>query len=231
MLPVVEEEEKLPFNFEKFPPRPRQLDKIVESVDEFAEKIRNGKEVDLEETTTTEMSQVEENETTTTTTATTTVSTTTTSTTTTPNLAPEIRTNEEQSAVQPFTVGEPIVLVCKAANPPGVPQSVDITYSWTKNGRYLPEFDSKRGIYRESRNNGHLLFVSPDLSDIGTYQCGAENKFGKTFSKAILLMPKKTQEPATSEKSATSQSNIVLAASREPRKNDDVFLVFPEGSS
>ena len=129
-----------------------------------------------------------DSETTTSTTTTTTVTTTTTTRTTTtigPSMLPKIV--KEPSMIQIFTLGEPLVLECSAQTE--VP--TEITYMWTKNGR--PFSANGNTIFRESQQNGNILFISPQMSDVGTYQCEAMNEFGQIFSQASLLRAKQSR--------------------------------------
>ena len=97
------------------------------------------------------------------------------------------------------------------------------------------------------------------MKDIGTYQCVAENEFGKTYSQSALLMVRKGEEEEETEEATTDDSAAVTAdtdststelpsaaeedveevvnveeaaevnaENREPRKDENVFLVFPE---
>ena len=125
---------------------------------------------------------------TTTSSTTTTVTTTTTTTTTTtigPSMLPKIV--KESNMIQIFTVGEPLVLECSAQTE--IP--TEITYMWTKNGR--PFSVNGQTIFRESQANGNILFISPQMSDVGTYQCEAMNEFGQIFSHASLLRAKQSR--------------------------------------
>ena len=123
----------------------------------------------------------------TTTSTTTTVTTTTTTTTTTigPSMLPQIV--KEPNMIQIFTIGEPLVLECSAQTE--IP--TDITYMWTKNGR--PFSVNGQTIFRESQTNGNILFISPQMSDVGTYQCEAMNEFGQIFSQASLVRAKQSR--------------------------------------
>ena len=106
-----------------------------------------------------------------------TASTTTSSTTSTeaPEKSPKII--REPSMIQAFTPGEPLVLECYAESM----FDSKIEYSWTKNGHPFKADDSKN-VFSESTMNGNILFISPIMSDVGTYQCEALNSFGKAFS-------------------------------------------------
>ena len=87
--------------------------------------------------------------------------------------------------IQVFTLGVPLVLECYA-------ESVfdsQVKYSWTKNGRPF-QVDESQNVFSESSSNGNILFISPTMSDVGTYQCEAHNSFGKNFSQASLLRAK-----------------------------------------
>ncbi len=66
----------------------------------------------------------------------------------------------------------------------------DIKYSWTKNGK--PFSVDGVSVFSESSQNGNILFTSPSMVDVGTYQCEAINSFGRVFSKASLL---RAQQP------------------------------------
>ena len=77
--------------------------------------------------------------------------------------------------------GEPLVLECQAESS----DDPKISYMWTKNGR--PFIVNGQDVFSESSANGNILFISPKMSDIGTYQCEAINQFGKVFSQASLL--------------------------------------------
>ena len=93
----------------------------------------------------------------------------------------------EPNMIQVFTINEPLVLECQAQSE--IP--TDITYMWTKNGRPF-SVDGQR-VFSESKQNGNILFTSPQMSDVGTYQCEAMNEFGQVFSQASLLRAKQTR--------------------------------------
>ena len=84
--------------------------------------------------------------------------------------------------IQAFTPGEPLVLECYAESM----FDSKIEYSWTKNGHPFKADDSKN-VFSESTMNGNILFISPIMSDVGTYQCEALNSFGKDYFKYGIL--------------------------------------------
>ena len=99
-----------------------------------------------------------------------------------PDMSPKIV--REPSMIQIFTISEPLVLECLAES------MFDgaIRYMWTKNGRPFRVDNLK--TFSESSSNGNILFTSPGMGDVGTYQCEAMNQFGKVFSQASLLRAK-----------------------------------------
>ena len=101
----------------------------------------------------------------------------------------------ELPSVSFFTSQMPFVLICEANNPTSseVFFTQPIKYSWNKNGRPFNELnDPSNQIYSESANNGNILFVAPKSpEDEGTYQCVAENQFGKSFSNAAVVMERR----------------------------------------
>merc|ERR1711981_1048369 len=101
----------------------------------------------------------------------------------------------ELPSVSFFTSQMPFVLICEAKNPSSseVFFTQPINYSWNKNGRPFNELnDPSNQIYSESTNNGNILFVAPKSpEDEGTYQCVAENQFGKSFSNAAVVMERR----------------------------------------
>merc|ERR1711981_730954 len=101
----------------------------------------------------------------------------------------------ELPSVSFFTSQMPFVLICEAKNPSSseVFFTQPIKYSWNKNGRPFNELhDPSNQIYSESANNGNILFVAPKSpEDEGTYQCVAENQFGKSFSNAAVVMERR----------------------------------------
>jgi len=200
--------------------------------------------------------------------STTTVSTTTTSTTTvsvtkpaTPKVStvapatpvPSLPTTQddltpiivnELPSVSFFTDEMPFVLICEARNPESseVFFTQPINYYWLKNGRPFDELnDPANKIYSESNNNGNILFVQPKSpQDEGTYQCVAENQFGKTFSKNAVVMelrrqgsPRALQFPAISPiegepiVSSVPENVPDFGLSREPKL---VFYVYPSSN-
>jgi hypothetical protein len=129
----------------------------------------------------------------------------------------------QAGSIQNFNVGEPFVLVCQAKSGDDSP----VSYTWTRNGHVLRLNDPSNQIYSESSSNGNLLFISPKLRDVGTYQCAAENVHGKTFSHATLLMVRKKH--VVQEEGLLQQG--VDEEAREPRVNDDgVFVVLPQSA-
>lgn len=85
-------------------------------------------------------------------------------------------------------MGAPFVLVCSAESE----YDSDIKYTWTKNGS--PFKIDGVNVFSESSQNGNILFPSPSMSDIGTYQCEAHNSFGKSFSQASLLRTRQNRD-------------------------------------
>ncbi|TRY80073.1 hypothetical protein TCAL_14802 [Tigriopus californicus] len=135
------------------------------------------------------------------------------------NLRPRI--TSQPAMIQFFTVGEPFVLICEAESQTGD----EVKYSWTRNGHFLRENDPVNQIYRESLTNGNLLFISPKIRDVGTYQCVAETLAGKSFSQASLLMVQREAEAIASR--LVDNNEVVLVDTREPRQ-ERVFVVMPE---
>merc|ERR1711981_46201 len=103
----------------------------------------------------------------------------------------------ELPSVSFFTSQMPFVLICEAKNPSSseVFFTQPIKYSWNKNGRPFNELhDPSNQIYSESAHGGNILFVAPKSpEDEGTYQCVAENQFGKSFSNAAVVMERRRQ--------------------------------------
>jgi len=146
----------------------------------------------------------------------------------------------EMPSVSLFTSKMPFVLTCEAKNPSSseVFFTKPIKYSWNKNGRPFNELnDPSNQIYSESSNNGNILFVAPKSpEDEGTYQCVAENQFGKSFSNAAVVMERRRHgtprvlDPSTSpiqgEPIIESVPENVpdFGLSREPKL---VFYVYP----
>ena len=147
----------------------------------------------------------------------------------------------ELSSVELFTSGKPFVLICEAENPTSseVFFTQPIKYSWNKNGRPFDELnDPVNQIYSESSNNGNLLFVSPQSpADEGTYQCIAENQFGKSYSRGAVVMerrrhgsPRALLDPGFSPIEGKPIIEIVpenvpdFGLTREPKL---VFYVYP----
>lgn len=131
------------------------------------------------------------------------------------------RITSQPAMIQFFTVGEPFVLICEAESQTGD----EVQYSWTRNGHFLRENDPVNQIYRESLTNGNLLFISPKIRDVGTYQCVAETLAGKSFSQASLLMVQKEAEAIAAR--LVDNNEVVLVDTREPRQ-ERVFVVMPE---
>jgi len=147
----------------------------------------------------------------------------------------------ELPSVSFFTAGMPFVLICEARNPDSsdVFFTQPIKYSWNKNGRPFTELnDPTNQIYSESINNGNILFVQPKSpEDEGTYQCVAENQFGKTYSSGAVVMelrrngsPRALLAPVSSPIegepiiSSVPENVPDFGLSREPKL---VFYVYP----
>ena len=147
----------------------------------------------------------------------------------------------ELPSVSFFTAGMPFVLICEARNPDSsdVFFTQPIKYSWNKNGRPFTELnDPANQIYSESINNGNILFVQPKSpEDEGTYQCVAENQFGKTYSSGAVVMelrrngsPRALLAPVSSPIegepiiSSVPENVPDFGLSREPKL---VFYVYP----
>ena len=136
-----EEEDKppLPFDLPKLPPRPRAFDKVVESVEDLAKRVRSGKQVDMEEEEQEEKEEkdamvvneraLEESDHT----AGSKKEEAPSEPTAPASLKPRIVSRSPM--VQRFSVGEPFVLVCEVEASPS--SSEVISFSWTKNGRFL----------------------------------------------------------------------------------------------
>ena len=164
-------------------------------------------------------------------------STTTVSTTSTSNIVaastpvPSLPTTQddltpiivnELPSVSFFTDGMPFVLICEAKNPESseVFFTQPIKYSWNKNGRPFTELnDPAKQIYSESINNGNILFVQPKSpQDEGTYQCVAENQFGKTFSKNAVVMELKRH----------GSPRALITEAKSPIAGEPIFSSVPE---
>jgi len=213
-----------------FPPRPRAFDKVVDSISDFADRVKSGRsrhgkmtDVDAEEDANQDAQEdiaaasptlpSESDDP--------------------PNLSPVFET--QPSMIQFFAPGEPFALVCSAA--PGS----EVKYSWTRNGRPMNMEDAAaRRIFRENAAaNGNLIFVSPGTGDVGTYTCLAENEHGKTYSTGSVVMVRRkkaelggdsgetTEEIPEMEVETGDDNEVVLAeGEREPRR-EGVFLVYP----
>lgn len=132
-----------------------------------------------------------------------------------------------------FKPKEPFVLVCQ-----GFSESGSINYSWLKNGRPF-HLDGEAGhlVFRESPFDGNIIFVSPGPSDVGTYQCVAENKNGKVFSHPSLVMVQKPlHEPrgldlfktTNAESRTDSDANLEVVGAANPADGKQgVFVVLP----
>ena len=207
-----------------FPPRPRAFDKVVDSISDFADKVKSG--ISRHGKMTDDDIHIEED-------------------------APEDYPSESEDAsnsapvfvmhpsmIQFFAPGEPFALVCSAESPD--PAS-EVTYSWTRNGRPMNMEDAAaRLIFRENEaSNGNLIFVSPGTGDVGTYTCLAENDHGKTYSRGSVVMIRKKAAESDSDSEETVEEmpkmevetgdddEVVPAETeRKPRK-EGVFLVFP----
>jgi len=146
----------------------------------------------------------------------------------------------EMPSVSFFTNEMPFVLICEAENPSSseVFFTKPIKYSWNKNGRPFTELnDPTKQIYSESAYNGNILFVAPTSpDDEGTYQCVAENQFGKSFSNAAVVMERRRHgtprvldpdfSPIKGEPiiEAVAENVPDFGLSREPKL---VFYVYP----
>jgi len=128
----------------------------------------------------------------------------------------------ELPSVSFFTDGMPFVLICEAKNPESseVFFTQPIKYSWNKNGRPFTELnDPAKQIYSESVNNGNILFVQPKSpQDEGTYQCVAENQFGKTFSKNAVVMELKRH----------GSPRALITEAKSPIAGEPIFSSVPE---
>lgn len=114
-----------------------------------------------------------------------------------------------------FTIGEPLVLECLAQS------EFDqvIKYSWSKNGR--PFGINGQDVFSESGSNGNILFISPKMSDVGTYQCIAENSFGKVFSGASLLRAK---QPRNQPRKLVLSEPVAAQVLVDPNVEDKDFI-------
>lgn len=155
-------------------------------------------------------------------------------------MMPEI--TREPNMIQVFTINEPLVLECQAKSE----LPTDITYMWTKNGRPF-SVDGQR-VFSESKQNGNILFTSPQMSDVGTYQCEAMNEFGQVFSQASLLRAKQSRnqprrldfkaptiqvlvDPVVEDKESIPRIPITEAVPEVlPTNLKPVFVVFPKTS-
>merc|ERR1712062_880435 len=150
----------------------------------------------------------------------------------------------ELPSVSFFTDEMPFVLICEAKNPESseVFFTQPINYYWLKNGRPFDELnDPANKIYSESVSNGNILFVQPKSpEDEGTYQCVAENQFGKTYSSGAVVMklrrngsPRALLAPVSSPiegepiVSSVPENVPDFGLSREPKL---VFYVYPSSN-
>ena len=203
-----------------FPPHPRAFDKVVDSISDFAARVksgrsRHGKMTDVAAEDEDDVDVEAEN-------ATSTVSGES-------DLAPVF--SMHPSMIQFFEPEEPFVLICSAESADGG----EVSYSWTRNGRPMNMGDAAaRKIYRENAAaNGNLIFISPGTGDVGTYTCLAENEHGKTYSTGSVVMIRKTALDSSGKAdSPAPDADVELegdaneGGEREPRK-ESVFLVFP----
>jgi len=190
---------------------PQGLSKVVDSVSDFAARVKSGRsrhskmiDTDVTENAGDILFETEDES----------------------SLAPVFVTHP--SMIQFFAPGEPFALVC-AAESPAAAAGGEVRYSWTRNGRLMDMADAAaRRVFRENAAaNGNLIFVSPGTGDVGTYTCLAENEHGKTYSRGSVVMVRKEEEESEGPKKEIEASNNNEAVGeREPRK-EGVFLVYP----
>merc|ERR1719471_1431695 len=188
---------------------PQGLSKVVDSVSDFAAKVKSGRsrhskmiDTDVTENAGDILFETEDES----------------------SLAPVFVTHP--SMIQFFAPGEPFALVCAAESPAAA--GGEVRYSWTRNGRLMDMADAAaRRVFRENAAaNGNLIFVSPGTGDVGTYTCLAENEHGKTYSRGSVVMVRKEEEESEGPKKEIEASNNEAVGEREPRK-EGVFLVYP----
>ena len=189
---------------------PQGLSKVVDSVSDFAAKVKSGRsrhskmiDTDVTENAGDILFETEDES----------------------SLAPVFVTHP--SMIQFFAPGEPFALVC-AAESPAAAAGGEVRYSWTRNGRLMDMADAAaRRVFRENAAaNGNLIFVSPGTGDVGTYTCLAENEHGKTYSRGSVVMVRKEEESEGPKKEIEASNNNEAVGEREPRR-EGVFLVYP----
>merc|ERR1719245_1937706 len=191
---------------------PQGLSKVVDSVSDFAAKVKSGRsrhskmiDTDVTENAGDILFETEDES----------------------SLAPVFVTHP--SMIQFFAPGEPFALVC-AAESPAAAAGGEVRYSWTRNGRLMDMADAAaRRVFRENAAaNGNLIFVSPGTGDVGTYTCLAENEHGKTYSRgSVVMVRKEEEEPSETPETEKEVADFNEAVGeREPRK-EGVFLVYP----
>merc|ERR1719471_2308736 len=193
---------------------PQGLSKVVDSVSDFAARVKSGRsrhskmiDTDVTENAGDILFETEDES----------------------SLAPVFLTHP--SMIQFSAPGEPFALVCAAESPAAAASGGEVRYSWTRNGRLMDMADAAaRRVFRENAAaNGNLIFVSPGTGDVGTYTCLAENEHGKTYSRGSVVMVRKEEEEEESEgpkKEIEASNNNEAVGEREPRK-EGVFLVYP----
>merc|ERR1719471_2080361 len=191
---------------------PQGLSKVVDSVSDFAARVKSGRsrhskmiDTDVTENAGDILFETEDES----------------------SLAPVFLTHP--SMIQFFAPGEPFALVCAAESPAAAAAGGEVRYSWTRNGRLMDMADAAaRRVFRENAAaNGNLIFVSPGTGDVGTYTCLAQNEHGKTYSRGSGVMVRKEEEESEGPKKEIEASNNNGAlGEREPRK-EGVFLVYP----
>merc|ERR1719471_2391489 len=191
---------------------PQGLSKVVDSVSDFAARVKSGRsrhskmiDTDVTENAGDILFETEDES----------------------SLAPVFVTHP--SMIQFSAPGEPFALVCAAESPAAAASGGEVRYSWTRNGRLMDMADAAaRRVFRENAAaNGNLIFVSPGTGDVGTYTCLAQNEHGKTYSRGSGVMVRKEEEESEGPKKEIEASNNNGAlGEREPRK-EGVFLVYP----
>ncbi|XP_057194310.1 contactin-3 [Triplophysa rosa] len=119
-----------------------------------------------------------------------------------------------------LSIEENLLWECKANGKPKP------SYTWLKNGETL----MSEG--RAQIENGALFISSLNLSDVGMYQCVAENKHGIIYSSAELLVlassPSFSQNPLSRVLKARTGSDVTLDC--RPRASPRAISLWKRGS-